>query len=253
MLRQINATAGDAQVYRRLAGPVIYANAALRADSGVLMRNQRGQSGLWGYAISGDHPIVLLKIADSAHIELARQLIRCHAYWRLKGLVVDLVIWNEEFIGYRQRLQDQIIGLIATSAESHAVDRPGGIFVRYMEQISNEDRILLQAAARVIISESRGSLLEQVNRRVLADKSVARLSPTRTHRPEPPEPPAPPRADLVLGNHLGGFTPDGTRVRHYDDALADDAGPLGERARECRLRHGAFGERCRLHLARECA
>jgi cellobiose phosphorylase len=79
MLRQINATAGEAQVYRRLAGPVIYANAALRADSGVLIRNQRGQSGLWGYAISGDHPIVLLKIADSENIELARQLIRCHA------------------------------------------------------------------------------------------------------------------------------------------------------------------------------
>ena len=56
MLRQINATPGDAQVYRRLAGPVLYANAALRAEAGVLMRNQRGQSGLWGYAISGDSP-----------------------------------------------------------------------------------------------------------------------------------------------------------------------------------------------------
>jgi cyclic beta-1,2-glucan synthetase len=213
MLRQINATPDDARIYRRLAGHVVYANAALRADSGVLMRNQRGQSGLWGYAISGDHPIVLLKIADSANIELARQLIRCHAYWRLKGLVVDLVIWNEEHIGYRQRLQDQIIGLIATGAEAHAVDRPGGIFVRYAEQIANEDRILLQAAARVVISEVRGSLVEQVNRRLLVDKSVNRLSPTRTHRPEPPEPPQPPQppvADLVLGNHLGGFTQDGS-------------------------------------------
>ncbi|HWN06549.1 MAG TPA: glucoamylase family protein, partial [Steroidobacteraceae bacterium] len=210
MLRQINATPDDARIYRRLAGHVVYANAALRADSGVLMRNQRGQSGLWGYAISGDHPIVLLKIADSANIELARQLIRCHAYWRLKGLVVDLVIWNEEHIGYRQRLQDQIIGLIATGAEAHAVDRPGGIFVRYAEQIANEDRVLLQAAARVVISEVRGSLVEQVNRRILVDKSVARLSPTRTHRPEPQAPPEPTTADLVLGNHLGGFTRDGS-------------------------------------------
>jgi cyclic beta-1,2-glucan synthetase len=210
MLRQINATPDDARIYRRLAGHVVYANAALRADSGVLMRNQRGQSGLWGYAISGDHPIVLLKIADSANIELARQLIRCHAYWRLKGLVVDLVIWNEEHIGYRQRLQDQIIGLIATGSEAHAVDRPGGIFVRYAEQIANEDRVLLQAAARVVISESRGSLVEQVNRRILVDKSVARLAPTRTHRPEPHAPPELPIADLVLGNHLGGFTRDGS-------------------------------------------
>ena len=241
MLRQINATPGDAQVYRRLAGPVLYANAALRAEAGVLMRNQRGQSGLWGYAISGDHPIVLLKIADSANIELARQLIRCHAYWRLKGLVVDLVIWNEEHIGYRQRLQDQIIGLIATGAEAHAVDRPGGIFVRYAEQISNEDRVLLQAAARVIISESRGSLVEQVNRRVLADKSVARLAPTRTHRPEPPAPPdaaAPgPRARQSPRRIHAGRN----RIRRHDRAVADDAGCPGSTCSRIR----ASGPSCR--------
>src|SRR5688572_31731477 len=53
-LRQINATESDAQLYARLAGSVLYANAALRADAAVLMKNRRGQSGLWGYAISGE-------------------------------------------------------------------------------------------------------------------------------------------------------------------------------------------------------
>ena len=76
--------------------------AALRADPGVLAQNRRGQSGLWGYAISGDLPIVLLQIADPANIELVRQLVQAHAYWRLKGLAVDLVIWNEDHSGYRQ-------------------------------------------------------------------------------------------------------------------------------------------------------
>ena len=71
--------------------------------------------------------------------------IRCHAYWRLKGLVVDLVIWNEDHVGYRQRLQDQIMGLIATGSEATRSTGPGGIFVRSAEQISNEDRMLLQA------------------------------------------------------------------------------------------------------------
>ncbi len=210
MLRQINATPGDAHIYGRLAGSVLYANPTLRADASVLLRNRRGQAGLWGYAISGDLPIVLLTIADGTHVELARQLIRCHAYWRLKGLVVDLVIWNEDHIGYRQRLQDQIMGLIATGIEANAIDRPGGIFVRYAEQISNEDRTLLQAAARVIISDSRGTLAEQVSRRALADKSVARLAPTRTHREEPEAPVEPPRGELMLGNAFGGFTADGS-------------------------------------------
>ena len=151
-----------------------------------------------------------MKIADASHIDLARQVIRCYTYWRLKGLVVDLVIWHEDHVSYRQRLQDQIMGLIATGIEANTIDRPGGIFVRSAEQISFEDRTLLQAVARVIISDSRGSLLEQVGRRGLADKSVSRLAPTRTHRPEPAAPPERLRSDLILGNHLGGFTADGS-------------------------------------------
>jgi cellobiose phosphorylase len=210
ILRQINVTEAEARIYGRLASSVLYANGALRAEAGVLVQNRRGQSGLWGYAISGDLPIVLLKIADSVHIDLARQLIQCHAYWRLKGLAVDLVIWNEDHVGYRQRLQDQIMGLIATGTEAHAIDRPGGIFVRSAEQISHEDRILLQAVARVIIADNHGTLSEQINRRGLADKRVARLTPTRIHRPEPAAPPDARTRDLVLDNGFGGFTTDGS-------------------------------------------
>ena len=208
-LRQINAGERDAELYRRLASTVLYANPALRADSRLLMQNRRGQSGLWGYGISGDLPIVLLKIADSQHIEVARQLVQCHAYWRLKGLVVDLVIWNEDHVSYRQRLQDQILGLIAHGTEANAIDRPGGIFVRSAEQISQEDRILLQAVARAIVSDSRGALADQINYRPPRDKRVARLATTRKHRADPPADSAPPRADLILANGLGGFSADG--------------------------------------------
>ncbi|MEO5677312.1 MAG: glucoamylase family protein, partial [Usitatibacter sp.] len=95
-LRQINATESDAQLFARLAGSVIYANASLRVEAGVLLRNRRGQSGLWSYAISGDLPIVLVQIGDVEHIDLVRRMVQAHAYWRLKGLAVDLVIWNED-------------------------------------------------------------------------------------------------------------------------------------------------------------
>jgi cellobiose phosphorylase len=225
VLRQINATEADAQLYGSLASSVIYANSTLRADAAVLIKNRRGQSGLWGYAISGDLPIVLLQIGDRAHIDLVRQLVQAHAYWRLKGLAVDLVIWNEDRAGYRQLLQEQIMGLIAAGVEAHVIDRQGGIFVRPAEQISEEDRSLLQAVARVIISDSRGSLAEQINRRrfierrasppeqidrrSFVEKRVARLVPTRIHRPELPAAAELPRRNLILDNGLGGFTPDG--------------------------------------------
>ena len=130
LLRQINATEADAQLYGQLAGAVIYANPSLRADPGVLVQNRRGQSGLWSYSISGDLPIVLLQIADPANIELVRQIVQAHAYWRLKGLAVDLMIWNEDHSGYRQDLHDQILGLISAGPDGIVKDRPGGIFVR---------------------------------------------------------------------------------------------------------------------------
>ncbi len=209
VLRQIDATDADAQLYGRLASSVIYANPSLRADASVFGKNRRGQSGLWGYAISGDLPIVLLRIADPANIGLVRQLVQAHAYWRLKGLVVDLMIWNEDHSGYRQELHERIMGLIAAGIEANVTDRPGGIFVRPADQISNEDRILLQTVARAIITDSRGTLEEQINGCGLTDVLVPRLAPTRTRRPEPAATAAVPRRDLIFSNGLGGFTPDG--------------------------------------------
>ncbi|HEY5861953.1 MAG TPA: glucoamylase family protein, partial [Casimicrobiaceae bacterium] len=219
VLRQLNATEADAQLYGRLAGSVIYANASLRAESSVLVRNRRGQSGLWGYAISGDLPIVLLQITDAANIELVRQLVQAHAYWRLKGLAVDLVIWNEDHDGYRQRLQEQIVGLIAAGVEAHVVDRPGGIFVRHAEQISNEDRVLFQSVARAILIDTRGTLAEQINRRAPAESRIPQLAPTRAHRPLPSAEPAVDTAELTLFNGIGGFSLDG---REY--VITPDAG-----------------------------
>jgi cyclic beta-1,2-glucan synthetase len=209
LLRQINATEADAQLYAGLAGSVIYANPSLRADPGVIIRNRRGQSGLWGYSISGDLPIVLLQIADPANIDLVRQLVQAHAYWRLKGLAVDLVIWNEDHAGYRQLLQEQILGLIAAGIEANVTERPGGIFVRPVDQISAEDRILLQTVSRVVVTDSLGPLVDQISRRSIAPLIVPRHAPTRSLRDEASTATAMPRSDLLFFNGLGGFTPDG--------------------------------------------
>ncbi len=209
-LRQINATEADAQLYAALAGSVIYANASLRADPGVMLRNRRGQSGLWGHSISGDLPIVLLQIGDPANIDLVRQLVQAHAYWRLKGLSVDLLIWNEDHAGYRQLLQDQIMALISAGVEANVTERPGGIFVRPLDQISAEDRILLETVSRAVITDGLGPIEDQISRRSIAPLLVPRLEPTRSHSAAEPLAAAPlPRHDLTFFNGLGGFTPDG--------------------------------------------
>ncbi|MBZ4189157.1 cyclic beta 1-2 glucan synthetase [Niabella sp. 3A5MI-3] len=161
LLRQINATEVEAQLFNAIAGSIIYANNSFRAEPSVIESNLKGQAGLWGYAISGDLPIVLVRIKDSSNIDLVKQLIKAHSYWSLKGLRVDLMIWNDDFGSYRQVFQDQVIGFI-TATSGGVLDQPGGIFVRAGDQISNEDRILFQTVARLVFDDDRGTLAEQV-------------------------------------------------------------------------------------------
>src|SRR5471030_347986 len=163
ILSRLNTSEADAQLYARLAGSVIYANATLRADPGVLAKNLRGQSSLWGYTISGDLPIVLLKIADSANIDLLRQLLQAHAYWRAHGLAVDLVVLSEDHDHRQRPLHAQIAQLIAASSGAGRVDQPGSIFVRSADKIDDGDRILLKTVARVVISDGEDRKSTRLN------------------------------------------------------------------------------------------
>ncbi|HEY9239930.1 MAG TPA: cyclic beta 1-2 glucan synthetase, partial [Burkholderiaceae bacterium] len=181
LLRQLNASLADAQLYEHMATGILFPNASLRAEPAVLRGNRRGQSGLWGQAVSGDLPIVLLQIASPSRIELVRQLVQAHAYWRLKGLAVDLVIWNEDRAGYRQELHDLIMGLIASGSEASLLDRPGGIFVRPGQQLSGEDRLVMLASAQMVLGDGRGSLAEQIGRRHV-ETHAPRFEPSRPRR-----------------------------------------------------------------------
>ncbi|MCU0962515.1 MAG: cyclic beta 1-2 glucan synthetase [Pirellulaceae bacterium] len=206
-LHQLNATESEAQLYGRLAGALIYADPTRRASAGILRNNRRGQSGLWSHGISGDAPLVLLHISDAAKIEIVRQLVQAHSYWRMKGLTVDLVILTEDVSVYHQSLHDQIVSLIASGTESQLLDRPGGIFVRRLEQIPHDDRVLLHSVARVVLDDEKGTLAEQLEHRRLLEPAVPMLTPTRSEAAARPAPL--PQRELIFANGLGGFTRDG--------------------------------------------
>jgi len=207
VLRHLNASEADAQVYGRLASSVIYGNALRRAAPSVIARNQLGQSGLWRFAISGDLPIILLRIGDLNRIDMVKQALQAHAYWRMKGLAADLVIVNEDFSGYRAVLHDQIMGLIHAGPDAQIIDKPGGIFVRRAEDISEGERVLLQTVARIVFSDTAETLIEPLKRRVSAERVSDILEPLQQAAAEPAYPLA--ARERIFCNGLGGFTPDG--------------------------------------------
>ncbi|MBN1629829.1 MAG: cyclic beta 1-2 glucan synthetase, partial [Thermoleophilia bacterium] len=206
-LRLLNVTEADAQVYGRLATSVIHGSSLRRAASNIIERNRLGQSGLWRFGISGDLPIVLVRIGDRSRIDLVKQALQAHAYWRIKGLAADLVILNEDFSGYRAVLQDEIVSLINAGPEATVVDKPGGVFVRRAEELSEEDRVLFQTVARVVLTDTVETLAEQARRRVPAERLPAAFEPSRQEAVDTVE--TLPQRESVFHNGLGGFTRDG--------------------------------------------
>jgi cellobiose phosphorylase len=206
-LHQLNITEAEAQIYGRLSGALIYADPARRANSGVLRSNRGSQSALWRYGISGDVPIVLLRISDMEKLEIVRQLVGAHSYWRMKGLTIELVILIEDVSVYRQSLFDSITGQISSGIEAQMIDKPGGIFVRRLEQVPHDDLVLLQSVARIVFDDEKGSLTEQMKYRSVLESSIPILLPIRHQMSDVLV--QPPERQLIFHNGCGGFTPDG--------------------------------------------
>jgi cellobiose phosphorylase len=209
LLHQLRCTEADAQVFARLASSIVYPNDRYRAGASLLARNRKGQADLWRFGISGDLPIVLVRVTDASGLDLLRKVLQAHGYWRHKGLRVDLVVWADAFSGYRQSLWDLIMGLINTGPGVKALDQPGGVFVRSTDQLPEDDRLLMQSAAAVVLSDRAGSLADQADRRRRRDAPVPDFRPSRH-----PDPPLPGEAELLprdldFRNGLGGFTKDG--------------------------------------------
>ncbi len=105
----------EAHLFQRLANFVLYSDPALRPSSDVLSQSGLERSSLWAHGISGDLPIVLVRIDDPEDVGIVRQLLRAHEYWRMKQLFADIVIINEKPPSYGQDLQESLDELVRGS------------------------------------------------------------------------------------------------------------------------------------------
>lgn len=205
-LRQLRIQPDDARRFQKLASFVLYPSASLRPPSERLVQNKLGQSSLWPYGISGDLPIVVVSIGEARDLNVVRQLLQAHTYWRQHGLKVDLVILNEESTSYQQPLHEELVRLIQGYSMYTGVDQPGGIFLRNVDQMPAVDVSLIVAVARISLVAARGPLLQQLNIRF--------DSPDFPERPPAKEIEEEPSAmlpfmELPYFNGLGGFSLDG--------------------------------------------
>ena len=238
MLHQLQARESDSQLFSQLAGLIIYSNPRLRARPSLIARNRKGQSDLWAYGISGDLPIVTLRVSDQSGLDLVRQMLKAHAYWRNKGVRVDLVILCEAYMGYRQSLMDAIIGLVNVSLEAKALNQPAGIFVRNIDQVPEEDRMLLRAISRIVLSDRVGTLAEHLERHAIPKFDLPLLKPTRKPEETVSDDADIPHRELMFFNGWGGFTHGRPRICHHPASGVGHSGAVGQCPGKSKFRFG---------------
>jgi cyclic beta-1,2-glucan synthetase len=205
-LHHLGVRPGEAGLFQRLAGHVVFSGRALRPASDAIRQGSGPQSGLWSHGISGDLPIVLVRIADIENLSFVHQILQAHKYWRMKQLAVDLVILNERRSSYVQDLQVAIETLVRASQSRPApgVERePGHVAILRSDLIPAPTRSLLISAARVVLAAQHGSLSDQLDRAADPNAPIRPLVEPPAHRPRLLATLRPP--DLEFFNGLGGF------------------------------------------------
>ena len=216
-MRHLDVDLEEAQLFQRLAGLVFYLDQSVRPRPHVLALNSKTQAGLWPYGISGDLPIILVRISDERDLRIVKQVLRGNQYLRSKGLLVDLVILNDHSASYAQSLQDELLELVRKSGAQHLLDKPGGVFLRRSEIMPEADRILLHTVARVCIETARGSLEEHLSRPAIERELPAPFIPSRPSYTDLE--PTVPLDNLRFFNGLGGFSQNG---REYVTILGEE-------------------------------
>jgi cellobiose phosphorylase len=203
-LTKLGLTPDEVPLFNRLAGSVVFTSSPLRQTDAVAA-NRLGQPDLWPHGISGDLPIVLVRVAAPDDESLVRQLVQWHAYTRNRGLNLDLIIMDERQGDAADRLKAALVSSVA----GPLVGKPGGVFVLAADKLPADDKVLIAASARAVLGGGHGSLADQINRRPAATTFARPPLAGTPIAAEPTGQSATPPEGLRFWNGYGGFTPDG--------------------------------------------
>ncbi len=221
-IRHLHLTADEAMDFQRLAGQALYAVPLQEERKKGIAANIKGQSGLWTYGVSGDLPIVLVRIADVTQMKFVIKLLIGYEYLRCKGLLVDLVILNESAGGYQQDVQEELRRMVEHSVDCHN-HGSGSVHIIAANHLPDEDKRLLLAVSRVVLRADGPSLKAQIKLPRRDDSLPTPFTPTvPLNRYGNGNPAVEEREDLLFFNGLGGFSPDG---REYQMVLKNNNFP----------------------------
>ncbi|AMO73315.1 cellobiose phosphorylase [Sphingorhabdus sp. M41] len=196
------------QEFQALGSLLVYPHGNLRAEPVKIQNNRLGQPNLWGMALSGDYPILMLRTRELPD-SILPDLVRAHQLWRRQGLEVDLVILQSVASGYVEPVRDDLMDLLQDVNAQWMLGRNGGIHLLFADQIGPDQVRLVEAVSRVIIEDGQGSLSEQLSKAFRLPPELPHFEPASTPIEDAGVPVLVRPDKLLFDNGIGGFEPDG--------------------------------------------
>jgi cyclic beta-1,2-glucan synthetase len=215
-LRQVGINSKEAATYQRFARYLIYPDMGMRAAGKDIRHGLQPQSVLWGATLSGDMPIVTLRITDGLGTDLLKELLRAQGFLQSRGVETELVVLNErgrEEAQEMQRTIDQLCDAARHASETAGIQRIIHVLRKDMTEPRTYDAII--ATSRVVLRGRDGNLREQLEHALTISGTPALLGQwgdsTLVPRMRRDVVPAAveDRGDLLFWNGYGGFTQDG--------------------------------------------
>ncbi len=204
-LRDLGISPQEAVILERLASRLLLTDPHSPLKTKTTVENGLQMSGLWSIGISGDLPILLVRVEELEHAPLVRQALLAHQYWRHKGLIADLVILNARPTGYSDELDDRLRLLVRTGHALQLLDKPGGVFLRRIDQMHPDVLNLLSSVARATLDGDFGSIELQLNRRGRSFSLPEAFVPSALPSSQAPATRPFTRPALAFDNGYGGF------------------------------------------------
>ncbi len=191
---------------QQLFSALLFAEPALRAAASVLAGARPCQQRLWGHGISGDEPILLVRVHEP-QAALVAEVVAAQRYLRSCGVVLDLVLLDEQATGYAGDGSGTLQRVLADDESTYWLHQRGGIYVITADKVARGEIQHLEASARVVLDTRAGSLAEQLRKVVQGPPSLPRFEATRPSDHAVDAPPR--RPTLLFDNGIGGFSTDG--------------------------------------------
>lgn len=154
--RYIEFSEGDEEAFTEALPQLVYGGFAGEEVQKCLLDNKLPWEELWKMGISGDFPIVLVKISQLEDERVLSMMLRGHEYWRLKGLTCDLIALCDES-GYQSPVYDMAKETVKKLSEDME-DISGGVKILSGKDVSDEDKTLLTAKACLYVDAAKGGL-----------------------------------------------------------------------------------------------